>query len=351
MKNEGYGMDPLESRDVRGGWPLRLERWLLAGAGCALLILSACAPQMKALTRAGAAAPAAVQCGQCHVEIYKEWHASRHAAAFNDPAYTSETQNHTMDSCVPCHAPETLFAPAPELAARASRREEGVSCLACHLIQGSHHGPFLAGALTPHATREDPARYRDAALCGRCHEGAYTSWQASHAANPGAKTCQQCHMPPVRRKLTQATGLLSTGIVALHEERDLRRHTFCVPGLPAGEAIAVAVTSETTPGRPPVAVVRVRNLLPHAIPEGDYGSPAAEIQVQALDGAGQSLASVTRACQKEASTQLDPGGQVELRLPLPAPAKALRVRLRRLRESAPAGGEVITEETRPVSPA
>ena len=311
-----------------------------------VLMLAACSIQMKALTRSGVLAVPASKCGECHVDIYAEWIDSPHTRAFSDAAFTAETLDHQVGVCLPCHAPETIFSPDGRLATRDTKRDEGVNCIACHLKDGRQQGPFVPGPVTPHATKTEPEVYHSAALCGTCHEGAYAAWRASSEKDPGVKTCQQCHMPAVRRKLTQATDVISEGIVALHEEHEVHRHVFSARAALDQPAVDIDVSPAGVEGSGAV-VVHVTNLLPHGMPEGDFGFREVRIEAQLLDGAGQVLATDARSLYKDLDTQLAPGQTLEMRLvPDRADAVAGRVRVRLARLLADGSEDyVIADET------
>lgn len=308
------------STSVRAWRPLALLALCLAPAACHF--------EMKSLTRPGAMAPTAEKCGSCHVDIYREWRNSKHASAWTNPSFTAETLNHQVKSCLPCHAPVTVFSATAQLQTRNYKLDEGVTCVGCHLIRGKHHGPFIAGPVTPHGTQADPDLYHSAALCGKCHTGTYDQWKVAQAADPKTRTCQQCHMPGTRRKLTQATDLLSKGIVALHEEHAVRRHEFTAAIDPEGGAVAIEVAAPT----PTTCTVTVLNQLPHSIPEGDFGFRRATLSVQMLDARDRPVTSATRELYKDLGTQLKSGQRLSLSLPLgglnPAQAR-VKVQLKR----------------------
>jgi len=164
------------------------------------------------LTDVRTVTPPAARCGECHDAIAEEWRASAHAAAFVSPLFRAASADAEFERCVPCHAPGALLFAPGRPAARAALREEGVHCLACHLdarcpgaiespspdpAEFAMAGPYPAtGLVQPHPIVVRPDDHRSAAFCGRCHEGTYAEWQRAEGRKP---TCQECHMPPVRR--------------------------------------------------------------------------------------------------------------------------------------------------------
>lgn len=314
--------------------PRRRTTGLLAAAlaaGC--LWLAACSLHQESLVTVKTLAPTAAECGACHVDIYEEWKVSRHAHAFTAEVYRDQTLDYAVEACIGCHVPASLPEEGEPVPIRTFNREEGVTCIVCHLIDGEHHGPFFAGAMTPHATHADQEFYRDSALCGKCHIGTYRTWRRAREADPAVKTCQQCHMPAVRRKITQGTGLISDVIVALHDEHDLRRHTFDAAAVTAeGGVVAFAVEArsagESSTADTPGWRVVVRNLLPHGIPTGDFGYRKVVLSV-AWDGADGGVGGrVTREFYRDLGTAIAPGAAVAVDLPAGALPRGRRLRVR-----------------------
>jgi len=189
-------------------------------------------------------------CGACHQAIYQEWKVSTHRHAWNDPQFQKEiTKSGNTWLCRNCHTPTLAQQPvwpvglqdddveAPILVENARHdaalMDEGVTCVGCHVRDGSIHGPGLPDSTAPHAVVAD-ASYRSAALCERCHQAERTypgkgfvctfttgkEWRASPQFDQG-ETCVTCHMPQVQRPV--AVG----GPV-----RTVRRHWFKGSGIP-----------------------------------------------------------------------------------------------------------------------
>ncbi len=239
--------------------------------------------------------PAAADCGGCHVEIHREWAASARAESYGRKAFVDATTDRTTGACLGCHAPESIYVDGvPRV--RATRREEGVTCIACHLDGGVLAGPAPALALLePHPIAAERAIYRQSDLCGKCHEGTFREWQAAPAPPETEKrTCQDCHLPRVVRKATQATDALSAVLVSFEDEFDGRRHTFHLGAL-EGFAGAVAASIEDV-RRPGDDVLRctlvVTNRLPHLLPTGDFGARPIAIEVEASDARGSRISAL-----------------------------------------------------------
>lgn len=170
-------------------------------------------------------------CGECHVDIYKEWQGSMHRN-YENPAFIwanaqadKDTKGKTKGFCVACHTPigaitgETEKVRGTGLSALARK---GVQCDFCHVIDkvnpdwpgnASFHvapGNIKRGQLKDAVSPKHKTAYSElhtkAEFCGMCHnlshplsgvplEQTYTEWKNSDYAKEG-KVCQDCHMPP-----------------------------------------------------------------------------------------------------------------------------------------------------------
>ncbi|NUP88968.1 MAG: hypothetical protein HUU25_04005 [Candidatus Sumerlaeia bacterium] len=332
---------------TRGAQNLPLSRAVPVALGLGLAVACASMIQRGDLVGLTGGTPPAESCAECHVAIHREWAASAHARAFTDPTFQEATVNARARSCVACHVPVTVFHIQGDPEARTDRLDEGVSCVVCHLDTDDHAlaGPLTGlGPLVPHATVEGDTWFRSSELCGVCHEGTFSQTQA-HAARVGdRRTCQECHMPAVDRKTTQATDVLSSAIVALHDTHPSRRHTFeigAVENFP--DTLAVRVLSPTR--------VEVTNLLPHPIPTGDFGHRVATLTATRLDSDGRPLASVSRRFTRHEGEAMEPGERVTLDLG-PAPETPHEVAITLTREGASEEGVCVIASLRvPVSSA
>lgn len=154
----------------------------------------------------------AADCGKCHQEIYREWRASYHGRAMDDPLFLDLSADVDKEECIRCHAP----VPIREVdfqtpIARVDRREDAISCLSCHETPEGMAGPFggLSGACRP---VQDPDQQNVVKICAGCHNQHDTvnEWQAGpyspEAPAPRqrpATTCLECHMPAVERPLVE----------------------------------------------------------------------------------------------------------------------------------------------------
>ena len=296
------------------------------------LVLSSCGG-FDHLTRVQSSMPLSKDCAACHVEIAREWQSSPHAKAWSSAGFRAASDGYRFTACLPCHAPEPTWSADTPSVARPGAREEGVACVSCHLEAGSADaGGSMAGPLpptgmvSPHPVTVKPERYRDAGFCGRCHEGTYHQWrQAAGAEKPA---CQQCHMPAVRRRMTQATGGISGLLVAMEKPDTERRHTF--EPLPRSLAEPPVTISAGRQGDQIELVLH--NRLPHALPTGEYGFRVCVVRVEDEAGPlGQ------RELSAHGGSAVPPRGELRWRLDRRDAAawpKRLRVRLAKLHQDA-----------------
>ena len=118
-------------------WPARA----IVSVVLACLVAGASSCTMRDLTAVSDKHfPPAARCGECHVEIYREWADSPHANAYVNPRYREATDDYDFDGCLPCHAPKPQYSDkAPQV--RMTSRQTGVTCVSCHLHEGKMVGP------------------------------------------------------------------------------------------------------------------------------------------------------------------------------------------------------------------
>lgn len=254
---------------------LALIAAMLAGGA-----LSSCT--MPALTKVSTQGfPMPMSCGDCHVEIYDEWRQSPHAMAFTNERFRRATDDYRFEQCLGCHAPEPAMVTAEPIA-RATDREIGVACVTCHLDQGAMVGPLEpTGFAKPHPIRVDPQPFENGRLCGHCHQGTLAQWQAADIL--GKQDCRHCHMPPVQRKITQSTGLLSKPIVAAENVAPQHRHSFMlVPEDLTGQQLKLQVMRAGDQ-----ALIKLTNMIPHGLPTGDFGVRIVRIVATSIAATGE----------------------------------------------------------------
>ena len=82
------------------------------------------------------------RCATCHAEVYAEWKDSWHSRSWNDPDVRALSNDFANTDCIACHAPRPVFSTGigNRVLPRSARREEGVDCIACHLIMDTGPG-------------------------------------------------------------------------------------------------------------------------------------------------------------------------------------------------------------------
>lgn len=248
------------------------------------LCLAACAPFAHLTevnnTLGAAHGPKAAECGQCHIEQFGEWQHSAHAQAFVNPRFQAALTGEGDDSCLGCHVPDSVRTNGAPPAPRSYQREDGVSCVACHLSQGAMTGPEPeSGLFAPHPVAVQPEFFRNSGLCGTCHTETFSDWQASRDTQPATPTCQECHMPQVVRTATKGSNLFSKGLVAFEESRPTRRHTFGLAHLAGMDGAVRMELAGWQPAPLNLLQLSLTNTLPHALPTGSFRSRQAHLTV------------------------------------------------------------------------
>ncbi len=86
------------------------------------------------------------RCGTCHTDAHAQWRQSAHGNAFREPFYQKNVKDLQSQKgieytrhCESCHNPAALFSGALTKNSKVKRPfdEDGVSCIACHSIQGA----------------------------------------------------------------------------------------------------------------------------------------------------------------------------------------------------------------------
>ncbi len=133
------------------------------------------------------------------------------------------------------------------------------------------HGPHDLLA-PPHPTKQD-REYNGSKFCGSCHEKTFKQWQQTEERD----TCQSCHMPRTRKRLTQKPPLSW-----LHLEKWVGDHRFLHGEFePETLAIKLAFTKNH-------AVVTLENkTIPHDVPTADNGDPRLFLEVTLIDDQGE----------------------------------------------------------------
>ncbi len=214
-------------------------------------------------------APTAKECGSCHVEQYAEWLQTAHARSFTSPEFKLQSDQYEEEECLFCHVPGGVQ--NPERMARSYNREEGVTCLSCHLYKQAMHGPHESGALlSPHAIVQDSkvdSKKDSSQLCGVCHEETYEQWAEKRVIKQ-YPTCHGCHGTVVERPHTKGTNFFSNILVTFEPVHKVRSHYLNIPKL-TGQGIGPEIEIQSIDDAG--IHFSLINSLPHDLPAGSYG--------------------------------------------------------------------------------
>lgn len=235
------------------------------------------------------------RCESCHSEIAREWRASAHRSAYENPSFQQAIALEPLPFCKGCHAPEANpRRPEPELAAL------GIACTTCHAIDDARSGRH---------TNDRPATTKS---CASCHEFGFpgTSMKmqltaTEHRDSPFAsRSCASCHMPPSQHGGTNHRFAASRDVHML-------RSAAKIIGSRDGDELVITFT---------------RLAVGHAFPTGDLFR---RLRVLARDAEGNLV-----SAELGRKTKLGPtadnrpfvrGDQTAIRLPIGSGAATFRV--------------------------
>ena len=272
------------------------------------------------LAERGEKFPGSEKCGHCHIDIYKEWTGSTHSKSYISEEFRVATNNYEFGFCIRCHAPETIFtllendngdntkvsstpSKNDEIAARDYNLKDGVDCQSCHLtVDCKFSGPHTG--ISPHPLEKDEEFYKSSRLCGTCHVDTFEEY-LTYVGNGNDETCQDCHMPAVRRKLIQDEPWQK-----LHKKKEGKKHTFS--SLSAIEKnkdfIELKFTEINTDNNQITGNVEIINSkVNHSIPTGKYGYREVLLLINLMDNLGKIIKSNQESMFLELNTQIKPG--------------------------------------------
>jgi hypothetical protein len=109
------------------------------------------------------------RCAGCHAKSHREWSQGAHASAYRDPIFQAAYAVEHRAWCRHCHAPLTSQEREP------ASREEGITCAACHVREGTIVGAHeLAETKNAHRVRA-VSGFDTPALCAGCHQFGFPS--------------------------------------------------------------------------------------------------------------------------------------------------------------------------------
>lgn len=198
------------------------------------------------------------KCEHCHEAISREWRASLHKKAWEDPVFLSAYALEPLSFCRKCHAPEAEPGRAPNPAERAI----GIGCVTCHVRDGEVVGSRTIVASNTHHAVVGDTLFSTADVCANCHEFGFPMRPSQpmqrtiseHKTSRHAKeTCQSCHMKTVKDAATGASH---------------KSHDFRVTSDPTMLRSAVTATAKRSSGQA-ILVTLAADRVGHAFPTGD----------------------------------------------------------------------------------
>jgi hypothetical protein len=258
------------------------------------------------------------KCGECHVDIYKEWAESSHSKSYISEEFRVATNNYEFKFCIRCHVPETIFTSLEvdsdktaislskskngEIEPRDYNLKDGVDCHGCHLtvdctLAGPHAG------ISPHPIEKKEELYKGSELCGKCHVDTFEEY-LMYVENGNDETCQDCHMPAVMRKLIQDEPWQK-----LHVKKEGKAHTFSsLSALKSNkdfiELTLTGINEENNQIKGNVEILNSK--VNHFIPTGKYGYREVLLLINLTDNFGGIIKSRQESMFVELGTQLKP---------------------------------------------
>jgi len=227
---------------------------ILTGLGLVIAFLFLVAAKYDYLLEMGEKTVKSSECNQCHKLIYEEWSTKDvHAKAFASDTFKKGTKNYGTEECIGCHAAQEN-GDEKNLKVRPVHKEEGVNCTTCHLKNNMMYGPYKLTA--KHKSEQDESMLKSE-FCAGCHTPTFQEWQAAGSG----RTCQECHMPRVERKVVQ--GLLLSMVVP---NRMVGQHLQSYEKLIKE---AASITGEAGKGMVKISVMNKG--ADHLMPTGKYG--------------------------------------------------------------------------------
>lgn len=250
----------------------------------------------------GLASLSAQSCNACHWAAHDTWAGSAHAQAWADETFQAALASAGGSSaCVSCHLPLSnqqdqlaagyidgdLTRPRlqPNPAFDLTLRGEGVTCVGCHVREGTVVATRAApSAPHPVAASEELSSPQ---LCATCHQlswpdgdrpfyDTYGEWQASAYAKANV-TCQDCHMAP------------TAGAVVPGTDGTLPSHALTADPRRALTALVQLPSASVTRGQPVEVALTLQNTgAGHAVPTGNPHKRYT-IEVVLLDAASKPL--------------------------------------------------------------
>ena len=215
--------------------------------------------------------PPAKKCSECHKVIYETWKDSRHSISWASKNFIEASENRSKEKCLPCHIPQSVQGEKPS--PRMDLRDEGIYCVSCHFIDNKMQGPYDLLA-PPHPTFRNPDYVRSN-FCGSCHQKTFKEWKVTNVED----TCQDCHMPRKKGRLTQ-----KAGFNLLHKKRWVGDHRFLHGEIKEKDVVMESGWEEN------FFIISLKNqTIPHFVPTADNGDPRLYLYIKFFNEAGEEV--------------------------------------------------------------
>lgn len=256
-------------------------------------------------------------CRKCHLDVMAEWEHSAHAESWSNPVFQAAVKRlgKKSEECARCHAPDSVpLVGAGNLPhARPDDRDLGVNCVTCHLDGKKYFGPHRSKG---HGGIVIEEAYSKALFCSSCHghaevnkaHDAYTSFLKSPAAAEG-KSCQDCHMEKVVRKMVKSKKKLRRNV---QRARECRTHIFAGARTRGKAEGSAELSAQIAKGK---LKVQVKPITGHDLPSS-HGREV-RLTVQFLDAEGKTLKRRIRSWDPARGKVLSPGVSNEQSFDLP----------------------------------
>jgi hypothetical protein len=215
--------------------------------------------------------PSSKRCSECHKAIYEEWKESRHSMSWASKTYIEASDNHSKEKCLACHIPKSVTGEKPS--PRLNQRNEGIYCVSCHFVDGRMHGPYDLIA-PPHPTYRN-SNYVRSSFCSSCHQKTFKEWEETGVED----TCQNCHMPRTKERLTQKRPLN-----LLHKKKWVGNHKFL-----HGDLTENDILLETEFKGNFFNFNLLNKTVPHSVPTADNGDPRLYLYITFFNAAGEQV--------------------------------------------------------------
>jgi hypothetical protein len=234
--------------------------------------------------------PPSKKCSECHKDIYEAWKDSRHSVSWTSDNFIEASENRTKEKCLPCHIPKSVQ----------GLRDEGIYCVSCHFIDNKMQGPYDLLA-PPHPTFKNPD-YLRSNICGSCHQKTFKEWKVTQVED----TCQDCHMPRKKGRLTQKAGLN-----LLHKKKWVGDHRFL-----HGEIKESDVVMELGWEKNFFLISLKNHTIPHFVPTADNGDPRLYLYINFFNEAGEKVDKAKEIIAPQLETALPYNKKIQYRFRL-----------------------------------